>query len=258
MRKLFHKSVVILAIFMCCSLLLGIACKLDWNVAKASTGNPGGYINLTYQNLDDITYRSSVSSSPAQITVFTHGLGGTPSHWSNQGSEKEYGEYEYEYDATSMPEQLREKMEENGQSVIMFTAKMEIEPLLIERNLTEEEIEAQGLDKDKKYYNTSLSEEEWKSEQVSDDITNEKAGPESHQALYEKYFANTTTGDAKCTQRVELREQTKEGYVLTTDNQNIKHTLTANDTSKHIILIFEAMDKDGSNDYVYAQLEYIG
>ena len=258
MRKLFHKSVVILAIFMCCSLLLGIACKLDWNVAKASTGNPGGYINLTYQNLDDITYRSSVSSSPAQITVFTHGLGGTPSHWSNQGSEKEYGEYEYEYDATSMPEQLREKMEENGQSVIMFTAKMEIEPLLIERNLTEEEIEAQGLDKDKKYYNTSLSEEEWKSEQVSDDITNEKAGPESHQALYEKYFANTTTGNAKCTQRVELREQTKEGYVLTTDNQNIKHTLTANDTSKHIILIFEAVDKDGSNDYVYAQLEYIG
>ena len=250
MRKLFHKSVVVLAIFMCCSLLLGIACKLDWNVAKASTGNPGGYINLTYQNLDDITYRSTESSSPAQITVFTHGLGGTPSHWSNQGSEKEYGEYEYEYDATSMPEQLREKMEENGQSVIMFTAKMEIEPLLIERNLTEEEIEAQGLDKDKKYYNTSLSEEEWKSEQVSDDITNEKAGPESHQALYEKYFANTTTGNAKCTQRVELREQTKEGYVLTTDNQNIKHTLTANDTSKHIILIFEAMDKDGSNDYV--------
>ena len=116
----------------------------------------------------------------------------------------------------------------------------------------------QALDKDKKYYNTSLSEEEWKSEQVSDDITNEKAGPESHQALYEKYFANTTTGDAKCTQRVELREQTKEGYVLTTDNQNIKHTLTANDTSKHIILIFEAVDKDGSNDYVYAQLEYIG
>ena len=47
----------------------------------------------------------------------------------------------------------------------------------------------QALDKDKKYYNTSLSEEEWKSEQVSDDITNEKAGPESHQALYEKYFA---------------------------------------------------------------------
>ena len=235
---------------MCCSLLLGIACKLDWNVAKASTGNPGGYINLTYQNLDDITYRSSVSSSPAQITVFTHGLGGTPSHWSNQGKPIGYGEYEFAYDANSMPEQLREKMEENGQSVIMFTAKMEIEPLLIERSLTEEEIEAQGLDKDKKYYNTSLSEEEWKSEQVSDDITNEKAGPESHQALYEKYFANTTTGNAKCTQRVELREQTKEGYVLTTDNQNIKHTLTANDTSKHIILIFEAMDKDGSNDYV--------
>ena len=243
---------------MCCSLLLGIACKLDWNVAKASTGNPGGYINLTYQNLDDITYRSSVSSSPAQITVFTHGLGGTPSHWSNQGKPIGYGEYEFAYDANSMPEQLREKMEENGQSVIMFTAKMEIEPLLIERNLTEEEIEAQGLDKDKKYYNTSLSEEEWKSEQVSDDITNEKAGPESHQALYEKYFANTTTGDEepKCAQHVELKKQEKESYVSTGGIST--NALTADDVSKHIILIFEAVDKDGSNDYVYAQLEYIG
>ena len=263
MRRLFRKSVVGLAIFMCCSLLLGIACKLDWNVANASTGSSGGYTNLTYQELDDITYRDSESTSSAQITVFTHGLGGTPSHWSNQGNPgiEGFGSYKYEYDVTSMPEQLREKMEENGQSVVMFTAKMAINPLLTERIFTQEEIEEKQLDVNKKYQKTSLSEDEWKSGLVSDSTTNEKAGPESHQALYEKYFAEEVEGasneEVKCTQLVELREQTKEGYILTTDTQNVKQGLTANDVSKHIILIFEAVDPDGSNDYVYAQLEYI-
>ena len=263
MRKLFNKSVVILAIFMCCSLLLGIACKLDWNVAKASMGNLGGYTNLTYQELDDITYRSTESSSPAQITVFTHGLGGTPSHWSNQSDPIEggFGEYKFEYDDKSMPEQLREKMEDNGQQVVMYTAKVAIAPLLIQ--LTEEEIKAKEEteninlnEEDKKYYKTSISEDEWKSEPVSDSITNQKAGPESHQALYEKYFANTTGNEEpKCAQLVELKKQETTGYVSTGGIST--NALTADDVSKHIILIFEAVDPDASNDYVYAQLEYI-
>lgn len=188
MKKIFNRCVVVLAIIMCCSVLLGIACKLDWKTAIANTNYTEYYSQLTYQELDDRTYRSSPSSLPAQITVFTHGLGGTPSHWSNQGHPVVEGsaEYEFEYDEASMPEQFKRRLEDNGQQVAMFTATVAIKNSLVRDN-------EKTIDEKKIYYKTNFLEGEWESRGVSDGLQGgieEKDGADSHRALYKQFYNN--------------------------------------------------------------------
>lgn len=69
------------------------------------------YYNLTDTQLDSLTNRTSVSSIDPQITVFTHGLGGNSSHWSNKLKIDNTNAFYYE--ANSMIEQLRSSIESN-------------------------------------------------------------------------------------------------------------------------------------------------
>lgn len=79
------------------------------------------------------TYRTAESVTPAQITVFTHGLGGGGGHWTNANSETGY---KFDYDSASMIEQLREKMESNGQEVVVMTAEKNMSiDLSMEKNV---------------------------------------------------------------------------------------------------------------------------
>lgn len=76
-KKLNKITVIILSIFMCCSFIFGVAYKFDWDSFTAKAENlEKNYKELSYNQLDMATYRTAESVTPAQITVFTHGLGG--------------------------------------------------------------------------------------------------------------------------------------------------------------------------------------
>ena len=93
MKKILNKTIVaILSALMCCSFMLGIGYKTNWSglIAKAED-YATDYKSLSYDDLDDITYRSTESATSAQITVFTHGLGGSGKHWTNRSWKNEKG-----------------------------------------------------------------------------------------------------------------------------------------------------------------------
>ncbi|MBR2967506.1 MAG: leucine-rich repeat protein [Clostridia bacterium] len=250
MRKKFNKTTtVILSILMCCSFMLGIGHKTGWNsyIAKAEDSMLN-YKSLNFTQLDDVTYRTVESALPAQITVFTHGLGGGAYHWSNAGVEEKF-----EYDSASMIEQLREKLEAAGKDVVVMSAGMN----LFTTRLTDV-TNIQGAEQE---YVSSLSLDEMCSQAVpAEEAGDGDDGADSLRKLYEDYFSYENMDG------VLLLRQGKYSY-YDYDEENDKQeneeknnffdNLTLNDASKHIILIFEADSPTESNDYVYAQLEYV-
>lgn len=232
---------------MCCSFIFGVAYKFDWDSFTAKAENlEKNYKELSYNQLDMATYRTAESVTPAQITVFTHGLGGGGGHWTNANSETGY---KFDYDSASMIEQLREKMESNGQEVVVMTAKV---------NLTEERLNEVELKGAEQKYVSSLS----LSEACSQAIPLEENGvgddgSDYLRNLYENFFPKRTVDETAETindgLEISLSKQEKNAY----GRNSIVAALTENEVSKHIILIFEAVSPNDSNDYVYAQLEYI-
>lgn len=80
------------------------------------------YTQLTDEELDDLSARTTESDEAPQITVFTHGYGGNAGHWSNGISNGEGEAFAYEQD--SMIEQLRESIEAKDKPVTMFVAQV--------------------------------------------------------------------------------------------------------------------------------------
>lgn len=252
MKKIFNKTiVVILSVMMCCIFALGIGYKTDWRgfIAKAEDYTKD-YKSLSYEELDDITHRSAKSVMPAQITVFTHGLGGSGKHWTNRSWRNEENKTvsEFDYDDASMIEQLREKIELSGREAVVMTAKMNIEMRL-------NAVTLKGAEQE---YVSELSLEEARSQVVPfEEKGTGDDGADSLRKLYKNFSpertVNTTTGIIVEGPTILLSKQDKYSYGTSSAVENI----TESDTSKHIILIFEAVSPNDSNDYVYAQLEYI-
>lgn len=75
------------------------------------------YTQLTDQTLDELTYRDSVSDDLPQMTVFTHGLGGSGAHFSSKNSDGKG----FDYEEGSMIEQLRDQIEASGEEALVIS-----------------------------------------------------------------------------------------------------------------------------------------
>lgn len=187
------------------------------------------YYELTDTELETSTNRTSISSNKPQITVFTHGLFGSPSHWSNGLQSGSGGSFYYE--KNSMIEQLRSSIEDNQQSAVVYTVMTGD----ISRDLNQ------------------LTKSAARSQSVVND-----ASLVGNIGLKGKYgvidfVENDELGENN--RIIKLKEQKKHHY--SEDYNNCKIAINNEDTSKHIILIFSAQNPEDSNDFVYAQFEYI-
>lgn len=115
MKKYLNKSLVLVlvAAFLFSIIWLTIS-GIDLQLAFAS-GYTQDYTELTDEQLDELSARTTESNTAPQITVFTHGYGGNAGHWSNDISAGGSGDFAYESD--SMIEQLRESIEANDKQV---------------------------------------------------------------------------------------------------------------------------------------------
>ena len=191
----------------------------DLQLAFAS-GYTEDYTELTDERLDELSARTTESNTAPQITVFTHGYGGNAGHWSNDISAGGEGKFAYESD--SMIEQLHESIEANDKQVTMFVAQV---AGVNEATTTIQESQSEILD-------TALT---------------ANVGSEQLRCMY-------NGGEYITTNEVKLYNIDND-YNLT--NKQANKYITSNDVSKHIILVFNAEQSERSNDYVYAQLEYI-
>ncbi len=128
-KKVFKVVGIILAILMGCSVVLGAWYRINQRLVAAEE-QKRDYKTVDYNTLDEKTYRTEESSAPAQITVFTHAFGGSALNWSNVINEK--GEVEFAYQEHSMIEQLRVKLEKEGEEVIIMLAKVNAQRCLVE------------------------------------------------------------------------------------------------------------------------------
>ena len=120
MKKIFKATVISLIV------VLLITCFLPFfngNLfsALAEDDEEKEYYELTDTELETSTNRTSISSNKPQITVFTHGLFGSPSHWSNGLQSGNGGSFYYE--KNSMIEQLRSSIEDTQQNAIVYTVR---------------------------------------------------------------------------------------------------------------------------------------
>ena len=246
MKKLLNKSIGLgLAIFLFVSLLLVGISKIDFSLLAAKAEYSRDYSELTDEELDRLSFRSEISNDTPQITVFTHGFGSTPSHWTSDDN------YNFAYEEASMVEQLCRKLDgEDGEEshAVVFKAK----------------VEYLGTDPwDEKTYSL----EEATSKFVSDtnpmypDVEN-NAGAASLRNNYNNVAKaedyDTAEEREDLTDRRFLRLwycNPKNGYNCGQEDQRDK--LTAADVSRHIIVIFESAYSSMSNDFVYGELEYI-
>ena len=182
------------------------------------------YTQLTDEELDDLSARTIESDEAPQITVFTHGFGGGAQHWANDISEGGGGNFTYESD--SMIEQLRKSIEVKDKSVTMYAVKID------EKDLNTE------------YTSVKSSQSEILNLWLTDNV-----GSKQLKHMYEgqKYIISKELALYKCDEKQ---------YSLDEDNKKETH-ITSNDVSKHIILVLDMEQSERSNDYVYAQFEYI-
>ena len=221
MKKISRISIISLVIILFISCFVPIfANKITKVLADGEYTSE--YYNLTDTQLDSLTNRTSVSSTDPQITVFTHGLGGSPAHWSN-GLQSNNGSGFF-YEEKSMIEQLRRSIESSQQNVVVYTVQTQtlVRDL---QNLTKIAAQSQSVIED-----------------------NGVHGATSLQGKYSELIFSPSA-----TRKINLVERPTGNYV----NNIIKHKLDNVDISKHIILIFEANHPNDSNDFVYAQFEYI-
>lgn len=225
MKKYLNKSVALLLI---AAFLIGIICLIysrsNLTSAFADSDYLQDYTELTDEQLDNLSARSAKSNEASQITVFTHGLGGNAGHWSN-GISAGKGE-DFAYESDSMIEQLRESVEAKEKSVTMFTVRIG------EKNV-----------------NKTTTTVEASQSEILDTALTDDVGAAQLRCVYNgnKYITN---------KKVLLYKNDSRDYHIEGE-ENEKTYLTSDDVSKHIILVFNAEESDRSNDYVYAQFEYM-
>lgn len=222
-KKYLNKSVVALLLIVFLIIIVGTL-YTGFMAVYADSQYTQDYTQLTDEELDDLSARTTESDEAPQITVFTHGFGGGAQHWSNNISAGGNGDFAYEED--SMIEQLRGSIEANNKSVTMFVAR--VGESSVNKNTT--------------------TVAEAQSESIEVDSTND-IGSKQLQCLYSD-DSFMTPGEVHL-----YRNDTKDYH---SEGKTYEEThLTSDDVSKHIILVFNAEESKRSNDYVYAQFEYI-
>lgn len=225
MKKYLYKSLTLLliAVFVI-SMICLIFSGTDLMPVFADSEYSQDYTELTDEQLDDLTARTTESDDASQITVFTHGYGGNAGHWSNDLSAGGSGKFAYESD--SMIEQLRESIEAKDKPVTMFMVTVGENNVNTEKT-TVEESQSEILD-------TALTGE---------------VGSAQLRCVY--------SDDSFITKKEVILYRNDSKHYDIEDEDNMEKYLTSEDVSKHIILVFEAEESERSNDYVYAQFEYI-
>ena len=234
MKKTVNRSLILFILAILCISVLGkmiLIPKGEWLTASANYIQ--SYQELSYQELDEYSNRTSVSNESPQITVFTHGLNGDASHWSNDGIVNNQT-FQFSYNAESMLETLRDKIEEGGQEVVLLTASANAIDY--------------WWDEVSKEFISSLSLEDSLSEPLNNASANlNSVGAKSLQGSYR-------SNNSLSSRDIKLRRHDSNVY---NKLQAPSNCLTNDDVEKHIILVFEAVAPYASNDYVYAQFEYI-
>ena len=250
MRKFFnYKNVAkVLAVTFIVTLLCAMIPILKIDKVFADTSYTKNYLEVDDVALDNYTRRTNESEVPAQITVFTPGVGGSASHWSNNGKD-----YTFAYDSTSMIEQLRQELGVNNTTV--YVMKMGYTGFSVTTNKNDDPL-YQSL------RNNTV--EESQSTAIGTNFSN---GATDLQAKYNKIGWGIN-------KKLVLFKCGTDTYPLSQDMNNLEHitavnAITSEDIqNKHLILIFEPWgdrsDEDvdkwkhlsESHDFVYAQLEY--
>ena len=266
MKKLFnYKNVAkVLAIALVLTILCAILPMMKIGKVFADTTYVTNYLDVSDVDLDSCTRRKADDEKmAAQITVFTPGVGGSASHWSNNGTD-----YTFAYDSESMIEQLRQDLGVDNTVVYVIKSAYEMDDYVLPKEkdyATSQIIDATfdngATDLQAMYHKLEVRQEEWKKKELG--INNlsedelEKIYLSKSISLYKTEIATNGTVDYPIQEEINVLI----GGVETT-------AITANDVSKHIILIFEPwgdrsdadVDKwkhlSESHDFVYAQLEY--
>ena len=86
MKKIFnYKNIAkALAVTFIVTLLCAMIPILKIDKVFADTSYDTNYLNVEDDDLDNYTRRDEADQTPAQITIFTPGVGGSASHWSNE------------------------------------------------------------------------------------------------------------------------------------------------------------------------------
>lgn len=96
--------IIFLACIAIISAILSFISVLTAYVAFAYTGQSG---NMTKDQLHSETLAASVSTDTPGITIFTHGLGGSAGHWSNNFNGTKGSGDSFAYDSNSIIEKMR-------------------------------------------------------------------------------------------------------------------------------------------------------
>lgn len=232
MQKRFARRSVckLLAFIIMLTAWIAVLSRIDLQPIYAATSYSTYYKNVDDEQLDLLTNRDTVSNEKPQITVFVHGLGSQAYHWSNDGNDN------FDYQMSSMPEQLRLSIGENN--AVMYGIKVA-------------------------YTLAEKAGENYTLENALSKPVNESNIGETHdgaayfQGIYSEFKATNDGG-------IMLYDCNTRVYPDINQKSSIT-SLTKNDTQKHIILIFDQFFelKNGkkyydreSNDFVYSQLEY--
>ena len=223
-------SIATIVIVMALSILFGVVLRIDFGFVNVFAASNEKYYELTNNELDSLSFRTSKSEAAPKITVLTHGLGGSDYHWSNSGASI------LTYRDHSLIEQLRNKILSEKNDVVVYTIRT---AAVKDLNLSEQTVMESKSDFVSDY-NESV-----------DSVVQGQPGAASHRMKYaELEFRN----DKKIYLTRHSIEQTgdSKSYSTSADITEIEET----DVTKHIILVFDAYYSGQGNDYVYAQLEY--
>ena len=219
------------------------------------------YWELTPEELENVTNsRTTPSNDQPQITVFTHGWGSKPSNWSNDQIGNKNKDYSFSYEAGSMIDALYSKTQLLGKNVSLFHAT--VEEFKTDNNTNNSANESRNLSEEESIILSSSS-NAYGASQLKGLYANfnfKASVKEEENTRTEISDIDNTLGE------IELHRLSKTDYSFTrrfnkyneTEVDNVyEEILTSADINNHIILIFEAKNASLSNDYVYAQLEYI-
>ena len=249
MKKLLNKSMgLALAFLLIFSLLIVEISKIDFLSVKVKAEYSRNYEELSDKELDEMSYRSTPGNENPQITVFTHGLGCDPSYWSHRVTTNEDGKdkWVFGYSSGSMIERLRQKIGEDRTTVMTASVGFGDEAReWANTKKTVKEAQSKLVCDENEYIDEGYPAASLRAEYHNFD-------KQDNDRLINLYPCNTRMGNSY-------------QYKTSKDSDSAIHNLRDSDVTKHIIIVFESLEPKTedektiaqSNDYVYAQLEYI-
>lgn len=247
-----NRIISIIAVFLVSVLVLAFIATADWSGVVARAQYKRDYTALSTEELDDLSYRTSVSDELPQMTVFVHGLGGMASHWASND------QYIFGYEASSMPETLRNYVNilngENSAEIIAVKPSYELKNssgALKSKAEAQSKVLEQTTDAGKGNGAVELRGiyEKYKPDTSNQNPNEDEAETESNDWGIEIYDCNINDYPI-------LRE--KDAQKGQTKDNPDRYALIESDVTKHIIVIFEQWQGEirGGNDFVYSQFEY--